>query len=154
MAGKDGLNRQARELDRLLTALIKRYQFRDRSQICCGDVTVSQCYVMKTLGEHGSLPMTRLAELMCLRISSLTRVVDQLVRNKHALRRRLASDRRVCIVELTPGGRAVLRQMEGAIRRWEREVLEKLPPTDREGLLRGLAKLNTAMEERMCCSTT
>jgi len=141
---KDRLTRQAEELDRLLTSLIKRYQFRDRHTICCDQVTVSQCYVLKTLGEHGTLVMNRLAGLMCLGLSSLTRVVDELERKRYVLRRRLPADRRVCCVELTPGGKEVLKRIEEMIRRSEREVLERLSDTERRGLLAGLAKLEEA----------
>ena len=140
------LDAQAAELDSLLTALIKRYQFRNRNRICCEDITVSQCYVLKALGEHGALPMTRLAEVMCLGISSLTRVVDQLEAKGYVSRRRLPADRRVFFVEMTVAGNAVLKRAEGMIRRSEREALEHMAPPEREGLLKGLRVLNTAID--------
>jgi len=145
---RPALEKQAEELDHLLTELIKRYQFRDRNQICCGDVTVSQCYVLKELGREGSLDMGRLAERMSLKASSLTRVVDQIEKKGYAARRRLAADRRVCCVELTPRGRDLLRRLESMIRRSEREVLEKLSAAEREGLLNGLRRLDAALKER------
>lgn len=144
----DALDRQAAELDRLLTSLIKRYQFRDRNEICCADVTVSQCYVLKELGREGSLDMSRLSNLMSLKPSTVTRVVDQLERKRYAVRRRLAADRRVCCVELTRAGKSLLTRLEGMIRRSEREVLGKLSAGDREGLLNGLRKLDTALVNR------
>jgi len=143
---KDNLDAQAAELDSLLTALIKRYQFRNRNKICCQDITVSQCYVLKALGEHGALPMTRMAEIMCLGISSLTRVVDQLESKRYVTRRRLPADRRVCFVEMTVPGAAVLKRAEGMIRKSEREALERMAATEREGLLSGLRKLNMAID--------
>jgi MarR family 2-MHQ and catechol resistance regulon transcriptional repressor len=143
---RDTLDAQAAELDSLLTELIKRYQFRNRNKICCEDITVSQCYVLKALGEHGALPMTRLAEIMCLGISSLTRVVDELEGKHYATRRRLPADRRVCFVEMTVQGNAVLRRAEGMIRRSEREALEHMAAQEREGLLSGLRKLNAAID--------
>ena len=145
---RPALAKQAEELDHLLTELIKRYQFRDRNQICCGDVTVSQCYVLKELGREGSLDMGRLAERMSLKASSLTRVVDQIEKKGYAAGRRLAADRRVCCVELTPRGRDLLRRLESMIRRSEREVLEKLSAAEREGLLNGLRRLDAALRER------
>jgi len=145
---KDLLDRQAADLDRLLTSLIKRYQFRDRNQICCADVTVSQCYVLKELGREESLDMGRLAGRMSLKASTLTRVVDQLERKKYVARRRLRADRRICCVELTPEGKSLLRRLEGMIQRSEREVLETLSKPDRDGLLNGLRQLNAALDAR------
>jgi hypothetical protein len=31
------------------------YQFRDRDRICCHDVSVTQCYALETIVEHGPL---------------------------------------------------------------------------------------------------
>jgi DNA-binding MarR family transcriptional regulator len=143
---EDRLDRQAGELDRLLTALIKRYQFRNRNKICCEDVTVSQCYVLKELADHGTLAMTRLADLMRLNTSSLTRVVDQLESKGYAARRRLPADKRVICVEMTPAGKAVIKRLGGLIRRSEREALQKMAPAQREGLLEGLRRLNSAID--------
>lgn len=142
------IERQAIELDLLLTDLIKRYQFRDRNTICCEDVTVSQCYALKELGQEGSLAMTRLAERMRLTISTLTRIVDQLERKGYAKRRRLPADRRIVHVELTTAGRSVLRRIETLIRESECNVLRRLSRGEREGLLTGLRRLNAALDAR------
>ena len=140
------LDTQAAELDSLLTALIKRYQFRNRNKICCQDITVSQCYVLKAVGEHGALPMSRLAEIMCLNISSLTCVVDQLEAKRYVTRRRLPADRRVCFVEMTVMGNTVLKRAEGMIKRSELEALGHMTPAERKVLLSGLRKLNMAID--------
>jgi MarR family 2-MHQ and catechol resistance regulon transcriptional repressor len=155
---RTAMDSQAAELDRLLTSLIKRYQFRDRNSVCCGDVTVSQCYVMKELGRRGPLTMTALAEAMCLAVSTLTRVVDQLERRGRVARRQTEADRRVREVALTPAGAALLRTMEGRIRRSETDVLNRLAPADRAGLIRGLRQLVQALddgrnEDDACCGT-
>lgn len=146
-ARRGPVDAQAGELDRLLTALIKRYQFRDRNSVCCGDVTVSQCYIMKELGRRGPLTMTELADAMCLAVSTLTRVVDQLERRGRVVRRQSGEDRRVRQVALTPAGAALLRTMEGRIRVSARDVLDRLSPADRAGLLRGLHQLVQALDD-------
>jgi hypothetical protein len=38
------------------------YQFRDRDRICCHDVSVTQCYALETVVEHGPMRLTTLAE--------------------------------------------------------------------------------------------
>ncbi|HET9482026.1 MAG TPA: MarR family transcriptional regulator, partial [Candidatus Polarisedimenticolia bacterium] len=85
---------------------------------------------------------------MCLSVSALTRVVDQLEKKAYATRRRLPADRRVIFAELTPAGKAILKRMETMIRHSEREVLSEMAPADREGLLRGLRHLNAALQAR------
>ncbi len=139
------LDRQARDLDRELTRLVKRYQFRDRNEVACDGITVSQCYALREIDTEGSLPMSRLAEALHLSLGAATRVVDQLERRGLARRRRLPADRRIHAVELTPAGRRRIRRIAARIRRRERAVLEHLDAAEREGLILGIRRLNEAL---------
>jgi len=139
------LDRQARQLDRELTALIKRYQFRDRNRVLCDGITVSQCYALREIAMEGSLVMTKLAGRMYLSLSAMTRVADQLEASGLVRRRRLPADRRVHLVELTAAGRVLLRRIDARTRSREREVLARLSPSEREGLIAGLHRLNEVL---------
>src|SRR5574341_634957 len=102
------LERAAERLHRATKELIKRYQFRDRNQICCHGLSVSQCYVLDALAEEGDLTMQRLAQRMGLAVSTMTRVVGQLVRRGYVRRRPDPVGRRVVHVTLTPRGREIM----------------------------------------------
>lgn len=136
------IDHEADLLDRELTRLVKRYQFRDRHQVACDGITVSQCYALKEIDAAGSLVMTQLAEKLYLSLGAATRVVDQLDSGGLARRRRLPADRRCHAVELTPSGRARLRRIESRVRARESAVLRRLDPAQRRGLLEGLRRLN------------
>jgi len=109
------LDRAAERLQQASKELIVRYQFRDRNQICCHGLSVSQCYVLDALAEQGDLTIQRLAERMQLAISTMTRVVAQLVRQRHARRRRDPQDRRVVHVAITPRGKEVMATITRAL---------------------------------------
>ena len=86
------------ELYRSLTELARRYQFRNRDEICCYGLTVSQCYALQTLQE-GAHSTSALSDKLGLDISSTTRLVDQLVRKKLVYRTRGNEDGRVRQIE-------------------------------------------------------
>ena len=56
------------------------YQFRDRDRICCHDVSVTQCYALETLVDHGPLRLGALAQRLFLDKSTTSRVVATLVK--------------------------------------------------------------------------
>ena len=99
---KTQLPAQAKRLHQALTHLVQKYQFRDRNDICCYGISVSQCHTLEALGEHGTQTMHALAEHLHLAVSTVTRVVDQLVEKGLAERHTGEKDRRVCEVALTP----------------------------------------------------
>jgi len=136
-----------------VVALVKKYQFRDRNQMTCCGVSVSQCYVVEALHRHGPQTMNQLADRMCLSLSTMTRVVEQLVRKGMATREQDASDRRYRLIRLTPGGERVFRQAWGNVLSSERAILAGFPAQERELLVRLLSQLNRAVEQwRSCCS--
>jgi MarR family 2-MHQ and catechol resistance regulon transcriptional repressor len=138
---------QARRLHGAVTELMRRYQFRDRNEICCFGVSVSQCHALEALGQAGELTMGSLASQMHLSVSTMTRVVDQLVARGLAQRGEDAEDRRVCCVEPTPKGRELLGRISAELLEGERAILDKLPAEHRESVIRALKELSRAIDE-------
>ncbi|MBI2839549.1 MAG: MarR family transcriptional regulator [Acidobacteria bacterium] len=100
------------EIYRALSELARRYQFRNREEVCCYGLTVSQCYALEALSREGILATSELAERLGLDLSSTTRIVDQLVRKKLAIRRRGASDARVREIATTDAGRRLVNRLD------------------------------------------
>src|SRR3954471_19691041 len=74
------LDRDAADLHTAVADLVRVYQFRDRDRICCHDISVTQCYALETLVEHGPLRLGALAERLFLDKSTTSRVVRALVK--------------------------------------------------------------------------
>ena len=140
------LEGQARELHQVVTELVKRYQFRDRQEICCHGISVSQCYTLAALNEAGELTMGELAQKMQLTVSTMTRVVDQLVDKTLVERCIDPKDRRVCCVELTPQGSELLENIHGEILEIEKEVLKELKVEERDNLIKAFKTLIGAVD--------
>ena len=148
----DRLAEQAERLYSVFAELVRRYQFRDRDQICCYGLSVSQCYTLEALAAGESLTMSDLALRLCLKISSMTRVVDHLVAEGLVRRVEDRSDRRVCRVQLAAKGRALFHKVQSGLLKEYEQVLAKVPADSREAVIEAMAHLLAAFQSRSCCS--
>ncbi len=148
------LRRQAESLHQALNGLIRRYQFRNRNEICCFDVSVSQCHVLEALEAHGPLSMGRLAQEMYLDISTTSRVTDQLEKKKYVRRLEHPKDRRAWLVALTRQGARLLKKMHDLAIETEMKVLDQLPEASRQDVIFALQQLVNAVDSwraSSCC---
>ena len=81
------LQRDAEGLHLALAELVRVYQFRDRDNICCHDISVTQCYALETIVDHGPLRLGGLAERLFLDKSTTSRVVATLVKKRYVQQR-------------------------------------------------------------------
>ncbi len=146
------LNRQAQQFYRVMSELLRRYQFRDREEICCHGISVSQCYSLDLLDTEGPLPTGTLAERLQLEISSVTRAVDGLVTAQLVAREPDPRDRRVRRVIITDRGRTLVSTIRGELVKEYEHILHEVPPSSRNDVIKAMTSLLTAFERR-CCST-
>ena len=139
-------DKQVESFHQQIVELIKKYQFRDRNQILGCGISVSQCYILETLYTHGALTVNELAKKMFLSISTVTRVVDQLVNKKYVTREESFEDRRVRLIKLTEAGEAVYQESWLNVFQSEKTILENFPPEHREMLIDFLKKLNQSVD--------
>lgn len=138
---------QARQLHSAVNRLVKHYQFRDRNDICCHGISVSQCHALEALGEHGTLTMQALAEQVHLAVSTVTRVIDHLVEKQLVERHHTARDRRVCCVSLTAEGVQLLQTIQAEMLAREQTIVERIPVESRPHVLWAIEALAKAMED-------
>ncbi|MDZ7293006.1 MAG: MarR family transcriptional regulator [candidate division KSB1 bacterium] len=147
------LQQQAEKLNRLTKDLLRKFQMRDRNEIVCCGVSVSQCYALSLLDEWGEMSMVQLARKMFLDKSTMTRVVDGLIERELAVRRFEENDRRLIYVTLTAAGRALLAQIRAMQIAGLRQILERIPANKRQPLLDGLELFSNAVQDWLvtCC---
>ncbi len=140
-------------LHRLTKELIRRYQFRDWNQICCYGISISQCHVLDVLAEEGDLTMQQLAKRMYKSVSTMTRVVSQLVRRGYVKRRQDSEDRRVVHVSTTPQGKAIVAAINRDLIGTQKAILGGIPPDQWAGaftVLEALARGARRWQEACC----
>lgn len=133
------------EIYRALTELARRYQFRNRDEICCYGLTVSQCYALQTL-QDGAHHTGALSGKLGLDISSTTRLVDQLVRKKLVQRKRGVEDGRVRQIELTEAGTKLMARIEKDFSEILETAVKDLPQEVQNLLPQIIRQLNRALE--------
>lgn len=142
------LGRQARHLYGAFSDILRQYQFRDREQICCHGLSVSQCYALEALNQRESMTMGDLAGHLRLKISSMTRVVDALVESALVRRVEDPEDRRVCRVQISAKGRKLVARVQGELVEEYERVLENVPAASRDAVIQAVTDLLIAYEKR------
>jgi DNA-binding MarR family transcriptional regulator len=142
------LGRQAEQLYQVFAELVRGYQFRDREGICCHGLSVSQCYTLEALEAQGPATMGELAGHMFLELSSMTRIVDHLVANKLARRTEDPGDRRVCRVQITRQGRALVSGIRAELVSEHELMLREIPAESRVAVISAMSHLLSAFKRR------
>ena len=148
------LEEGAERLHRLTKELIRRYQFRDANQICCYGISISQSHVLDSLAEEGELSMQALARRMFKSVSTMTRVVGQLVKRGHVRRRSDPKDRRIVLVSITPQGKAVVAAIGQDLIRTQQAILRTIPADEWAGAFKVLEALTRGARRWQddCCA--
>jgi MarR family transcriptional regulator, 2-MHQ and catechol-resistance regulon repressor len=128
--------------------LVRVYQFRDRDRICCYDISVTQCYALEMLVEHGPMRSQALAERLLLDKSTTTRVVDALERKGYVERATAADDARAVSLKATHGGQALYEKINRELIAQQAELLADLDPEVRDGVTEVIRRLARAAQSR------
>lgn len=153
--GAMSVEEAAERLQRLTRELILRYQFRDWNQICCYGISISQSHILVLVAEEGELSMQQLARRMFKSVSTMTRVVAQLVRRGYVKRRQDAGDRRIVHISITPQGKAIVAAIQRDLLETQKAILQAVPREEWAGafkVLEALAHGARCWQERCCAS--
>jgi DNA-binding MarR family transcriptional regulator len=142
------LDRDAADLQAAVADLVRVYQFRDRDRICCHDVSVTQCYALETLVEHGSMRLSALADRLFLDKSTTSRVVTTLVKKGYVEQGPDAQDGRAIALSATRKGRNLCARITGDLVGQQKQLLQDLDPDVRAGVVRVLRRLAQAADAR------
>jgi len=145
------LARDAAELQRALSDLVRVVQFRDRDRICCHDVSVTQCSALEELIRRGPLTLNELAQVLYLDKSTASRVVDGLERKGYATRAPHPDDRRALLLTATPSGRELYETIEADLVLEAQRLLADVEPEVRRSMTLLLGRLARATSARVNC---
>lgn len=142
------VNRDAQALQAAVAELVRVYQFRDRDRICCHDISVTQCYALETLVEHGPMRLGELAERLYLDKSTTSRVVRTLVKKGYIEQHSDARDGRATTLSATRAGRNLCARITDDLVEQQKELLEDLDPDVRAGVVDVIRRLARAADSR------
>lgn len=113
---------------------VMRLGRRLRAERSSEGLTVSQLSVLGTIEREGPLSPTQLAQRERVQPPSMTRVVAALEELGLVVRLAHVSDRRQCVIELSPDGRALLEQDRTRREAWLARRLAELSEDERKVL--------------------
>jgi MarR family transcriptional regulator, organic hydroperoxide resistance regulator len=99
------------------------------------DLTGQQFHILHILFKKGKCTVTELSDMMCVKPSAITAIVDRLYKHKFVLRDRDEADRRVVYIQLSPEGAEVLEQAKVKRKQIIQRYLSCLDPEELEALV-------------------
>jgi DNA-binding MarR family transcriptional regulator len=142
------LHDDAAELYRVMTELLRVYQFRDRDRVGYHNLTITQCYVLDILVRRGALSLNELAAEMLLDKSTLSRIVDGLEKQRAVKRTTHPADGRSTLIEPTRSGASRYKRVEADLVAENAKVLSGFAAPVRRQLIPLIAELTRAARER------
>ncbi len=131
--------------DALLTASRLLVAISARSIALVDDtITIPQFRTLVILSNRGPVNLATLAGLLDVQPSTTGRMVDRLVSAGLIDRKPHPTSRRELVAALTTRGRKIVRQVTANRRRQISEIVEKIPPRERQGLVRALTAFTAA----------
>jgi DNA-binding MarR family transcriptional regulator len=100
----------------------------------CG-ITFSQCYALIEIGRAQTLSLCKLAEVLGLDNSTMSRTVNNLVNGGLAVRDTDPQDRRCLTIRLTDTGQKLFEQAESVMDGYFEEIFERIPEEKRKNVL-------------------
>jgi MarR family transcriptional regulator, organic hydroperoxide resistance regulator len=97
------------------------------------DLPASEINVLANLAGHDPLTVRALAAATATRPTTLTSVLDRLVRRGYVLREVDPADRRSFLISLTPAGQQAAGIVAAAVRDLEQGALTRVSPAQRAG---------------------
>ncbi len=130
----------------LVSQLIRKLNTIERDEKDCCGVTTTQAYTIEMLARNGKLPMKELSRKLGVAVSTMTRIIDVMVRNGLVKRKINPKDRRSVLVELTTKGIYVSRKLKCTTEDYFREIFNKIPDDKRVATIEDLNTLLAAIK--------
>jgi len=146
-------NSSYNEFSFLVGQLVRKLNLLNRDQKICYGLTMPQCYTIETLAQKGMFTMNELSREMGVSISTMTRIIDILVRDEVVWRKTNPEDRRQVCIKLTVKGRNLASKLKRCSEKYSKEVLNQVPVGKRKEIIESLETLNSAIKEvnKKCC---
>jgi DNA-binding MarR family transcriptional regulator len=111
------------------------------------DLTYAQSQVLFHVADNAGCHMGDVAKAFGVTLPAVTHIVDRLEEKQFLSRADDPADRRVYILELTRGGRALVQELHGLQMRGVEGVLRRMSGDDRQRVLKGREALVDAAAE-------
>lgn len=142
------LEDRARRLTNHLQTVMEEAENADRKNSAVREkLSWQEVRVLRAVSRQECCPMSGLADMICLSLSSATGLIDRLVNKKLVKRDRSSEDRRVVQVELTEQGRELNEEAMAGPVGFSREILKGLTPDEQDALVSLFGKISDRIKQ-------
>ena len=141
-----------------LSTVARRVSKLQSTEICCGALTREQFETLRTIEVARDPSMSALSAALRVDLSTMSRNISLLEREKYVSRARPAEDSRIVTVVLTPKGRNALETLRCDEQDVMAKVFGRLPTARRSSLVDALEAVQAALESdgdasgEACCA--
>lgn len=141
------------EVGEFVQRLVRIIQMFERDQIKPFGFTTTQCYVLLETLNATKLSMNELSEKMNLNTSTMTRIIDNLVRDQLIERMKADDDRRVVYINLTGKGYEAAKELKESVNNYYKKIIVNIPEGKIEDVLKSASILLDAFKKANpnCC---
>jgi len=150
--------KQQERFARALSSISRRVSKLQATEICCGALTREQFETLRTIEAARDPSMSALSASLRVDLSTMSRNISVLEREKYVARARPAEDSRIVAVVLTPKGRNALETLCCDEQDVMAKVFRRLPAADRASLVEALETVRAALDagdvvpSEACCA--
>lgn len=145
------IDHHTKQFSEIIRVLAKDIVLFDKVNASCCGFTIAQSYAIYEIGLAKELSLNELANLLNLDNSTISRTIDNLVKQELVLRDEDKTDRRYLKIRLTEKGTAEYRAIESQISSYYHRVLNSIPTEKRTQVIESLDILSKALKENKCC---
>ncbi len=119
----------------------------NKSDCCCQGISEPECFVLVEIGRKPNVSVKKLAEILRLDKSGISRTVEELVQKDYVERKPSTEDRRFVLLNLTLKGKERFDKIENDMNQKFEEILDKIPIDKRAQVIEALEIYNQACTE-------
>ena len=150
---EQGLDCCIEEVGEMIQNLARSIKIFERSEIVSEGFTISQCYIILYIKKNESLTMNQISKKMNLDKSTITRIVDNLVRDGYIEKRRSNEDGRVILTSLTQKRQNTATALQHKINEYYRQIIHEIPEGEVMNVVSSVNTLLNALKNvrPQCC---
>ncbi len=147
------MKERGKELRDLLRSLVKDLGLLQKEKYACCGMTLAQCHCLIETGYIKKATVNELAETLKLDQSTVSRMIEGLVKEGLINRTPGEEDRRKIEIQLSPRGKTSFNKIELMMKKYYEEVLERIPEDKADQVIESLQLLLDAIQnnETSCC---
>jgi len=135
----------------LIRILVRNLGILEKSDAACCGISIAQCHAIVEIGRSVEISLNKLAEILILDKSTMSRTINNLVENGLVIRELHPEDRRFVSIKLSGKGLEVYRDTERGMAKYYEKIFDSIPDEKREQVLESLKVLIDAVNVNKCC---